>query len=172
MIYFTADTHFGSKRTLKFSKRPFTSVSEMNKTMIENWNRVVNNEDLVYHLGDFGYFPTVSKLNGKIVLILGNYETDLGDNMITKNIEDYGFYSVLSSQILYLDKNSFYLCHKPSQYNPNNFNLFGHIHKLQMVKKFGLNVGVDCHNFTPLPLEDVLFYKDAIENHYDENVFM
>ena len=49
--------------------------------------------------------------------------------------------------------------------------MFGHIHKLQMVKKNGLNVGVDCHNFKPISLEEVLWYKNAIENHYDINVF-
>lgn len=29
-IWFTSDTHFGSERTLRLSKRPFNSVEEMN----------------------------------------------------------------------------------------------------------------------------------------------
>jgi hypothetical protein len=41
-----------------------------------------------------------------------------------------------------------------------------------MVKRNGLNVGVDCHNFCPIPIETVLFYRDAILNAYDENVFL
>ena len=41
-----------------------------------------------------------------------------------------------------------------------------------MVKKNGLNVGVDCHNFRPINTDTVMFYRNAIEAHYDENVFM
>ena len=44
--------------------------------------------------------------------------------------------------------------------------------KLSMVKRFGLNVGVDCHNFYPIDEEVVKFYRNAIINHYDEEVFM
>ena len=52
-----------------------------------------------------------------------------------------------------------------------NINFFGHIHKLCMIKQYGLNVGVDCHNFYPIDLETVLFYHNAILNHYDIEVF-
>jgi hypothetical protein len=41
-----------------------------------------------------------------------------------------------------------------------------------MVKRNGLNVGVDCHQFTPIDLSVVKFYYDAITKHYDHNVFM
>lgn len=172
MIFFTSDTHFGSKRTLKLSRRPFSSVSEMNMTLVENWNRVVGKDDLVYHLGDFGSLNTIKKLNGKVILSLGNYEKDLRNVITGRHLEEIGFYSVVGSQIVNIDGKTFFLCHKPSQYNPRYFNLFGHIHKLQMVKRFGLNVGTDCHNFAPISLDDVLFYKEAIESYYDENVFM
>ena len=40
------------------------------------------------------------------------------------------------------------------------------------VKENGLNVGVDCHKFSPIDVETVLFYRNAICNHYDENVFL
>ena len=73
-IWFTSDTHFGSQGTLKLSKRPFESVEEMDKAMIENWNEVVDKNDIIFHLGDFGNYEVVNKLNGNIVLILGNYE--------------------------------------------------------------------------------------------------
>jgi hypothetical protein len=41
-----------------------------------------------------------------------------------------------------------------------------------MVKRNGLNVGVDCHNFYPVSVETIVFYTVAIKKHYDENVFM
>ena len=52
-----------------------------------------------------------------------------------------------------------------------HFNLFGHIHKLCMIKSYGLNVSVDCHNFTPIDLDTVWFYHNAVLNHYDDEVF-
>lgn len=55
--------------------------------------------------------------------------------------------------------------------NPINFGLFGHIHKLQMVRRYGLNVGIDCNNYFPMSLDDVKFYINGIKNHYDSEVF-
>jgi len=178
MIYFTADTHFGSERTLEFSRRPFKSVSEMDNALIENWNSVVKRNDVVYHLGDFGNYPILQKLNGKVILIWGNYEQDdsihAGGqyNLSCKLIDDYGFEEIITSLVLPIYGENINLTHRPEDCKRNYFNLFGHIHKLCMVKKFGLNVGTDCHNFKPISLEEVLWYKNAIENHYDKNVFM
>lgn len=39
------------------------------------------------------------------------------------------------------------------------------------MKSFGLNVGTDCHNFTPIDIDTVKFYFNAIKNYYDSNVF-
>ena len=176
-IFFTSDTHFKSERTFKFSKRPFKNVEEMDRILIDNWNRRVGINDTVYHLGDFGDLSTVKKLNEKITLILGNYEEDdlsirfNGDfNKYKKYLIDLGFNDVIKGgHFVKLDRKKAYLTHKPMDCKPNEFNLFGHIHEKQMVKKFGLNVGVDCCKFMPFSLEDVLFYKNAIENFCDEN---
>lgn len=40
-----------------------------------------------------------------------------------------------------------------------------------MIKPYGLNVGVDCHNFTPIDLDTVSFYLNGILNFYDNEVF-
>ena len=40
-IWFTSDTHFGAKRTLELSRRPFNTVREMDLEMISNWNKRV-----------------------------------------------------------------------------------------------------------------------------------
>lgn len=179
-IYFTSDTHFGSQRTLELSKRPFTSVEEMDRVMIDNWNSVVGKDDIVYHLGDFGNYDIIKQLNGMVVLIYGNYEVDdskknpeLYSELISK-----GFHNVLdwADEQYNFEINSNLICmaHKPTvltDTDDKKIHLFGHIHKLQMVKKRGLNVGVDCHNFTPIDLDTVLFYHNAIQKYYDKDVF-
>ena len=36
-VFFTADTHFGHSNVIKYDKRPFTDVAEMNEILIKNW---------------------------------------------------------------------------------------------------------------------------------------
>lgn len=50
-LFFTADTHFGSQRTLELSKRQFDSVHNMDMQMVSNWNKKITCNDIVYHLG-------------------------------------------------------------------------------------------------------------------------
>lgn len=181
-IWFTSDTHFGGERTLKLSKRPFQTVEEMDRVLINNWNSLVNEDDIVYHLGDFGDYTTAEKLNGYINLITGNYER-FEILKVRENAKRFN--------MVYRDKcdcwieyrkegeiNNYHLSmsHEPSiikedPISSDHINLFGHIHKLCMVKPYGLNVGTDCHNFCPINLETVLFYHVGILDFYDYEVF-
>ena len=47
--------HFGHSGARSFYLRPFASVTEMDRTMIDRWNAVVEpgDRDEVWHLGDF-----------------------------------------------------------------------------------------------------------------------
>lgn len=86
-LWFISDTHFGHANTfLKFKQpngepmRPFTSVEEMNETMIQRWNAVVKPQDEVYHLGDVVMKcndpdAIMRRLNGHKRLVSGNHDT-------------------------------------------------------------------------------------------------
>ena len=69
---------------------------------------------------------------------------------------------------------TYYICHEPlnNKFNPDNkFYLYGHIHRLQMVKRNGINVGCDANRFTPMSVKELEFLKGGVEKHFDENVF-
>lgn len=167
-FFFTADTHFGDQRTWQLSRRPFSGVPEMDKTIINNWNQVVGPKDIVYHLGDFGTPDIVQYLNGDITLLPGNYDQPPILHLLSNYCK-----IIAPNTVITVGDHAFQLVHEPSSATPSeHFFLFGHIHKLQMVKRNGLNVGVDCHNFAPIALDDVLFYRGSIQKHYDENVFL
>ncbi len=167
-IFFTADTHFGSERTRELSRRPYPSVQKMDEAMKCNWNRIVGEEDTVYHLGDFGEPEVIHELHGNIIFLPGNYDDEQTMTALSKRCE-----CIEPNTILHIGQEPFQLVHEPDEAVKSDlFFLFGHIHKLQMVKRNGLNVGVDCHHFTPLLLDDVVFYRNAILHAYDENVYL
>lgn len=180
---FSADTHFGSQRVLELSRRPFNSTMEMDKELIRLWNETIAPGEEVYHLGDFGNYEIIKKLNGNIHLILGNYELkDIQEKKISiEKLLDCGFVSVENN--IYLDNfnpelekvKKIKLVHKPSECdidNPEVFNLYGHIHGRQLCKRFGLDVGVDGHHFKPVSAEDVCYFSTTIKKYYDDEVFL
>ena len=39
-IFYIADTHFGHQNIILFDNRPFFSIEEMERELINNWNHV------------------------------------------------------------------------------------------------------------------------------------
>lgn len=89
MIYFTADLHFHHKNLVRCLStwedqapcRDFSSLQEMDETIINNINSVVNEDDVLYILGDFAIAPLKNwpfyrtAIRCKTVhLILGNHD--------------------------------------------------------------------------------------------------
>jgi len=83
MIYLTADLHFGHKNIIEHAHRPWKNVDEMNEGLIENWNKLVHQDDEVYVLGDLSWVsraktvPLIYRLKGRIYLIRGNHDNDV-----------------------------------------------------------------------------------------------
>lgn len=185
-FFFTSDTHFSAKRTLELSYRPFPNVTEMDNQLISNWNKRVTMNDIVYHLGDFGNQKIVHLLNFKKMYFLpGNYEKRDGD---LKELESDGRVVILDESNNYfrdVEGDTVYgLVHEPyvehdpmtdnsliGQMFKEDFYLFGHIHRLQLVKKNGINVGIDGNRFMPMSIQELRFLKGGIDNFFDENVF-
>lgn len=82
-VFVVSDLHFDHENIIRFCDRPFGSVREMNRALVDNWNSVVDHNDRVYYLGDLTYGRGrrsidfwLSKLNGEIRFIRGNHDTD------------------------------------------------------------------------------------------------
>lgn len=179
-IFFTSDTHFSSERKIKLKQTPFESVEQMNYEQVKRWNSVVRKNDIVYHLGDFGDYDFVKKLNGKVILILGNYEeNEIKQNKTTfKQFKDklinLGFYDVIQNgkKLNIKDlKTPLYLTHKPTNCKKGMINLFGHVHTLKPVNENGFNVCVNYYDFTPVSLETIKSNIKFAKNFADKDVF-
>lgn len=202
-VLFTADEHYGSERHLFLNQRPFSSVAEADETMINRFNQIADDNTLTFHIGDFGDFEMVELLKGQHILICGNYDqTEKGKaikgfaglttgqycfNQIDTNIL-FGFIGLVNlvhkPTDCVMTKSCDVLCDEsrkhPDEFNSLKskitnpvYNLFGHIHNLRKITKYGLNVGVDANNYAPVTADVVEFYLNALMTHkYDENVFI
>jgi calcineurin-like phosphoesterase family protein len=81
MDWFVSDTHFNHANIIKHCKRPFSSVEEMNETLLKNINDRVKPGDRLFHLGDFAYKNSrgvqyyLDRINCKnIYLVRGNHD--------------------------------------------------------------------------------------------------
>ena len=124
--YVISDTHFNHSRILEYCQRPFDNVEQMNEVIINNWNKVINEDDIVYVLGDFCFGnktmlkEIVSNLKGRKILICGNH-----DNLTKNAYYEAGFETVTKSPIIV--DSDFILSHHPIQGHLRKFyNIHGH----------------------------------------------
>lgn len=81
MIYVWSDTHFNHANILKYEpNRGFNSITKMDESIKTTWNEYINEDDIIYFLGDFSLNKPgkvkklLSKLNGYKILIKGNHD--------------------------------------------------------------------------------------------------
>ena len=189
MNYFTSDTHFGDDSILKQDLRPFKNAKQFAKRLIKTWNRQAKRDDVIYVVGDFldcdgvGYdswknsLKLVKKIKAKVVLIIGNNEQRVVKYYFDDNFEKFkeyclevGFADVLVNTIIKMRDKEFFLTHKPFDYNPNYFNLFGHMHASGgLYKPFGLNVGCDLSHFRLLSENDIFHFIEKKAKYWDKD---
>lgn len=167
-IFFTSDMHLGHKNIIEYSKRPFSSVDEMDASIIEHYNSVVKPGDTVYDLGDFSFRnPKIylDQLNVQPIRIKGSHDHDLKDDaprMLVLSLKDL---VVLSEQLVYAM--SITLCHYAmrswEQSHYGTWHLFGHHHGMLPPYGLSFDVGVDCWNFYPVSLEDVMVKMSTLK---------
>lgn len=160
-VFFTSDTHFGHANVIKHCGRPFADVAEMDEALIANWNAVVRPKDTVYHLGDFAFRARrkpreyLARLHGVMHLIRGNH-----DEETLKDCPD-AFASLSDLKEVKWEGQRITLCHYAMKtWNKSHhgaWQLYGHTHgdMPDDPTRFSLDVGVDCHDYRPIPFERV-----------------
>lgn len=180
--FYIADWHYGHNNIIAFDNRPFKSLSEMNETLIANWNNTVSDGDIVYVLGDMFWcnrepaIEVLRKLNGQKFLIKGNHDC----------CHDKTFKKQFVKIVDYLDVNDegrdVVLSHFPIPCFKNHFygwyHLYGHVHssfewhmmehdKYLMTELYGkkcqmYNVGamMPYMNYTPRTLDQIIRFSE------------
>ena len=154
-------------------RKHFTSVDEMNETLISNWNSVVGKDDYVYNLGDLGMCganklkPLLSQLNGKHHLILGNHDKMKEINKIKELFVSIDYYK----EIKYgYDGVNYHICmmHYPiASWNRKHYSsihFFGHCHGMYKQPGKSMDVGMDTDfgNLYPINIEHAIKYMNTI----------
>lgn len=161
-VYFTSDNHFRHKRILVLGKgRSFNDLSEMEETMIKNWNSIVQKGDIIYHLGDFSWSNEqgridriLRRLNGEKFLISGNHDSKAV-------IRSQHWSRVWSYREIKIEGQKIILFHYPMREWNGSWRgawaLHGHCHGNLADDPYSktIDIGVDCHNFMPISFEQV-----------------
>lgn len=174
-IWFTSDTHFGHKNIIRFSNRPYRDEDHMTEELVKSWNEVVDEEDDVYHLGDFSLTNAektqsiLYRLNGNIHLIKGNHEKSVLQKSYNRDrftwIKDYHEMSLVMPDGT---KQFIVMCHYGMRvWNKSHhgaIQLYGHSHdSLDKEGAWGksMDVGVDSAyrilgEYRPFSLREVM----------------
>lgn len=177
MKFYTADPHFGHGNIIKLSKRPFVDRDDMDTQLINNWNNKVKMSDDVYILGDFcfgvkDFIRYMSQLNGTKHFITGNHDGKAikqlmnmkhGKDVDKRTLRMCHFHGDIKSV-----KDGGYdieLCHYPifewNRWYRGSIHFHGHCHGNigTSFRERAYDVGVDCWNYEPVTLEEVLNAK-------------
>jgi calcineurin-like phosphoesterase family protein len=170
----TADLHLGHTRIIELCSRPFSSVEEMNESLIRRWNEVVGPDDRVYVLGDVALgritqtLPLVARLDGQKLLIPGNHDRchpmyGPQANGWRRHYLDAGFAEILGP-FVFSHRRDVVACHFPPAgdsrdadrfitWRPQSWrgrwHLHGHVHEKWRQRGYEINVGVDAWGGRP-----------------------
>jgi calcineurin-like phosphoesterase family protein len=167
MYFWTSDWHLGHFNIIKYCKRPFSSLKEMDETIISNCNRIVQPEDTLFFLGDFclsksseaseaprkafDYYRSQIKCKN-IIFVGGNHDNRGGGQCKTP----------IESMVIKHGGQRIFLTHDPKHAKEEyKFNLTGHVHeKFGRFNKLGkksiiVNLSVEQWNYEPVNISDI-----------------
>jgi calcineurin-like phosphoesterase family protein len=158
--FFTADHHFGHANIIRLCSRPFADVVQMDEAMIDRWNAVVGSSDEVWYLGNFAYrcspihrTEIFRRLRGRAIhLVLGAHDRKATLDLPWASIQRYAEIAV--------EGRSLVLFHYPlrawRRAATGTMSLHGYSHGALPEIPQACDVGVDCWDFRPVVLDDIM----------------
>lgn len=177
-IWLISDTHFFHDNVLKFTDdngnivrgSRFGTMEEMNDCIVENWNRVVKDNDRVFHLGDvnFGskeqFVPLWQRLRGRKSLILGNHDDAaffLKHNLV-ETVQVFRMLSEFGVALTHVPVHPGCLFQFPNKDGTNGvtepipvLNAHGHLHHKPSPEGRYRSVCVEQIDYTPINIEEL-----------------
>mgnify|MGYP000510535724 CR=1 FL=1 len=135
MKFYFADMHLGHANALKFDNRPFKSLEEQDKVILDNINRTVARGNDLYFIGDaFWYSPDkVCKMLDEIeckniFLVTGNHDRWIKNPECRKKLSGvYDLKRITDNGRIVI------LCHYPlavwDQSHRGSYHVYGHVHR-------------------------------------------
>ena len=187
MVYLGHLTHYNHKNICSSTTewkdandktRDFKSLNHMNDTIVNNINRRVGEDDILFHLGDwsFGGFEKIQEFRDRIIcknihLVFGNHDKHILNNKsdIQRLFSSISHYIDLDVRRPSkkgkgsIDRFRFILMHYPiaswDSMNDGVMHLHGHVH-LPKHQRIGngrsLDVGIDGNGLEPISLDEVV----------------
>lgn len=171
-IYFTSDLHFCHDRDFIYEPRGFSSIKEMDETIVKNWNAIVDADDDIYVLGDLMLnddvegIKLIKSLRGRIHIVRGNHDSDRRMELYK---ECHNVVEITEGQFFRYKGQTFYLSHYPclcangddrKPFEKRIISLCGHIHTddkfLDMDKGLIYHVELNAHDNTPVCIDTIL----------------
>lgn len=162
-IWFTSDTHFIHPKIVSICNRP-TTIEEHDEWLLQRINSKIKKNDTLYILGDVSMGNKIDtekildRMHGNKILILGNHDNNIATSTRFKEIKQIKNFTFNSPSYPNIH---IVLCHYPilswERKIHGAMHLFGHVHG-RTTNNIGLSmdVGVDCNNYYPLSLEEIL----------------
>lgn len=182
--WFTSDTHFGHANIIRYCSRPFIQPGDLNEQkdwiskergrerceemdnfLIRRWNETVGPNDIVYHLGDFcmGRGSDATSYLARLAFdtlyfVPGNHDKAMNEFLksppaAVKFLGDMPEITIKNQKIIL----THYAMRVWDGSHYGAWNLFGHSHGTLTndPHSLSLDVGVDCHQYTPISFETV-----------------
>ena len=180
-IWLSSDLHFGHDREFIWKERGFSSIDEMNETIISNFNNIIEPHDTLILLGDCVMGPLeninwLERLNSNIIIVRGNHDTDnrIANYSLLPHVE-----RIENAYYMKYQRYHFYMSHYPSicgNYDDGHnlhkhlLNLCGHIHTKDKWsdsdKGMIYHVEVDAHDCKPVNIDTII--SDFKEKYYEQ----
>lgn len=163
--FFSSDWHLGHANVIKYDKRPFASVEEMNEKILSNCEKMLGKRDTLYFLGDFAltkynemekWMKRLAATGAQLYFIRGNHDK----KETIKLYQQYGTYLGEQKKIRVGEQEivlNHYAMRVWDKSHHGTWHLYGHSHHTlpDLENSLSFDVGCNGWDFKPIEFADI-----------------